>query len=157
MKKKKQAILDIKAKMESMDYDQWVEAMEKANRSVLKEFEKSLIDQSLSDKTIRKHVDNIDLFVNMYQTSYSYCGTMFDGWNDFDDFIGYWFVRKCLWSSVSAIRGLVASLRKFYLFLAKTNYVTEEERAQANLILDDGMEKWIDELHEFDDFAGDID
>ena len=89
MKKKKQAILDIKAKMESMDYDLWVKAMEKANMSVLKEFEKSLIDQSLSGKTIRKHVDNIDLFVNMYQTSYSYCGTMFDGWNDFDDFIGH--------------------------------------------------------------------
>ena len=136
--------------METMDYDLWVKKMTKANNVILKEFKEYLLSNQLSQKTVEKHLDNIDTFVNYYLLSYSYCSTMFSGYDHFDDFIGYWFIHKCMWSSVASIKSLVASLKKFYLFLAVSNYIGEEDLVKARLYLKQGLSEWIEECEDYD-------
>lgn len=154
-KQRKEAILQARSRLEEMDYDEWVLEMEKANEPVLLEFQEYLEAKGLAKKTVDAHVNNIALFADTYQTRYDYCGTIFDGWNDFGDFVGYFFVRKCLWATASSLRGLVASLKKFYIFLAESSYIQEEESKEALLYLKEGLEDWLEDLRDFDEGSGD--
>ena len=49
-----------------MDYDLKLKENIKRNEKFIDEFEKWLIEKKLSDKTINKHLNNIDLYINNY-------------------------------------------------------------------------------------------
>lgn len=70
----------------------------------------------LSKKTIRVHVNNIELFVNhflLYGNSYE----AKDGVLEVNEFFINWFIRKTNWANVNQIKANVTSLKKFFTFM----------------------------------------
>ena len=53
-----------------IDYDLKTDKNIKRNENFIKLFEKSLKEEKLSERTINKHLDNIDLFINDYLNHY---------------------------------------------------------------------------------------
>ena len=149
--KNKQKIIDLKSKEEKMDYDAWVEEISKANNKIIKEFEKFLKAEKLSKKTINRHINNVDTFANCYLTSYSYCGTIFDGYKDFGDFFGYWLITKYLGISASFMTAMITSMKKFYTFLFLEGYIDENSCADALVTLTECKEEWLEQLEMFED------
>ncbi|MDN6113433.1 MAG: hypothetical protein L0I72_10220 [Tetragenococcus halophilus] len=49
-----------------MEEEANVEEIKKQNKQLLDEFEQELIDKKLSAKTIYKHVNNIDFYINTF-------------------------------------------------------------------------------------------
>lgn len=148
--KNKQKIIDLKSK-EEMDYDVWVEEISKANNKIIDEFEQFLKTKKLSKKTINRHIDNVDTFANYYLTSYSYCGTIFDGYKNFEDFFGYWLITKYLIISKSFMTAMIASMKKFYAFLFLKGYIDENSCADAIASLTYGKEEWLEQLRMYED------
>ena len=62
-----------------------------------------LTEKGLEKKTIKKHLSNIDLYLNSFLNYYE-VETMEVGINRIDSFLGDWFVRKCMWSSKNSIK-----------------------------------------------------
>ena len=71
-----------------------------------------LSEKGLVKKTIKKHLSNIDLYLNSFLNYYE-VETMEVGINRIDSFLGDWFVRKCMWSSKNSIKENSASIKKF--------------------------------------------
>ena len=149
--KNKQKIIDLKSKEEEMDYDAWVEEISKANNKIIDEFEQFLKTKKLSKKTINRHIDNVDFFANCYLTSYSYCGTIFDGYKDFGDFFGYWLITKYLGISKSYMTAMITTMKKFYTFLFLEDYIDENSCVEALSTLTYDKEEWLEQLEMFDD------
>ena len=149
--KNKQKIIDLRSKQEEMDYDAWVDEISKANNKIIDEFAQFLKTEKLAKKTINRHINNVDTFANYYLTTYSYCGTIFDGYKDFSDFFGYWLITKCLGISKSFMTAMITTMKKFYTFLFLKGYIDENSYTDAFATLKDGKEDWLEQLEMFED------
>lgn len=94
------------------DYELKVEQNRKRNEKFIKEFEDWLIEKVLVKKTIRKHVNNIDLYINDYLKCYDIT-KMEDGMSSVHSFLDGWFIEKCLWVSRNSLIETASSIKKF--------------------------------------------
>ena len=83
----------------------------KRNKKFLTEFKAYMKNQKLSPKTIKKHLNNMELYLNEYLTYYGVT-KMEDRVYEINMFLGDFFIRKCLWSSVSSIKENASSIKK---------------------------------------------
>ena len=72
----------------------------KSNEKLLLEFEKWLKLLGLSEKTITNHRSNIDFYINEYLL-YEDATEAKDGIHSVSMFLGYWFIKKAMWTSVT--------------------------------------------------------
>ena len=72
--------------------------------------------------------------------------TMENGCKDeyLSDFFGYFFIRKCMWSTPDTVKSTIASLKKFYR-LSKEDYEEFTDTIRVN------KEYWIDCCSEYND------
>ena len=99
-----------------MDYDQYLEECKKIkerNYLLLDLFKDDLIQSGLKDKTISRHLSNVEFYINeflLYRDAYP----MEEGLNMLDDYLGDFYIRKCLWSTPGNIKSTAASIKKFF-------------------------------------------
>src|SRR5947209_19926177 len=98
------------------EYEAKCERIREENKQLLSDFSQWLSRKGLSEKTIRQHSSNVDLYVNHYLL-YEEAIEAADGLSHLGMFLGYWFIKKALWSSEPSIRSNAASLKKFYEFM----------------------------------------
>lgn len=107
-------------------YEQNLEKNNKRNEGFLEIFEDWLNDVKLAKKTIRKHLNNADLYINNYLNYYEVT-KMEDGISMVYSFLDDWFIRKCTWSSVTSIKETAASIKKFYQCMSEKGYIKNED------------------------------
>ena len=100
------------------DFEKESEVIREENRILLEEFEEWLRQSGLKDKTIRKHVQNVDFYINDYLL-YDSCTPAKEGVSAVNGFFNWFFPRKAMWSSRASTKETAASLKKFYKFLAE--------------------------------------
>ena len=98
-------------------YERACEKIRDENEDLLYEFAIWLIEKGLSETTIERHLDNIDLYVNYFLLEQEPTRAA-DGYGAVGSYLDYWFIRKAS-ASEWAIRSNAASLRKFYGFLVE--------------------------------------
>ena len=130
-------------------YEKKLEKNNKRNEKFLKIFENWLNDQKLAKKTIKKHLNNVDLYINNYLTYYE-VNSMEDGVSMIYSFLNDWFIRKCTWSSVSSIKETAASIKKFYQCMSEKNYIKSENYKFLCQEIKDHMDKFIDSFIEYE-------
>ena len=99
--------------MDYEDYEKACDSIRHENAALLGIFENYLVDKGLSQKTISRHVGNVDFYINDCLL-YDDARTIEDGVAMVDDFLGYFFIRKCMWSTPGTIKSTAASIKKFY-------------------------------------------
>ena len=97
-----------------------------SNEDLLDEFKKWLQDSGLVSKTIKKHIENIDFYINEYLL-YEDATNPEDGIDEIGMFLGYWFIKKAMWASAASITSNAASLKKFYTYLHEQGKVSGED------------------------------
>ena len=132
------------------NYEVELEKNIKRNKKFINEFEKWLIAQKLGNKTIRKHLNNIDLFINDYVNYYEVT-KMEDGISNVYSFLNDWFIRKCAWSSVTSIKETAASIKKFYQCMSEKGYVSSEDYKFLCRMIKDNMDNFIDSFMEYEE------
>ena len=131
------------------DYENKVDKNRKRNEKYIKEFEEWLSEKGLVKKTIRKHLGNVDLYINDYLNYYDVTKVE-DGIDDIYSFIDDWFIRKCLWASKNSIKEMVASLKKFYQFMSDNDYVSVDDYKDMCSFIKDSMDDFYESLDDFD-------
>jgi hypothetical protein len=115
--------------MDDYDYEKYqaeCKNIRKKNKKVLSDFNKWLKASKLKDKTIENHVNNVDFYINEFLL-YEEAIEAKDGASDIGMFLGYWFIKKAMWSSPAQIKSNAASLKKFYTFLFEKGQIDKED------------------------------
>lgn len=119
------------------------------NKKFLKEFEEWLKEKSLSDKTIKKHISNVDIFINDYLNYYD-IETAEEGITSVYSFLNGWFIEKCMWATPYTTKEEAASIKKFYAYMSEKGYVEKEDYKFLCEELKDSMDEILDTLEAFD-------
>lgn len=122
----------------------------KRNEDYLKMFEKSLEEKQLTTKTIRKHISNIDFYLNDYLTYYDEIIKMEDGTQYTRSFLGDWFIRKAMWASKSSIKEMASSLKKFYEYMSALGFVKISDYQEMCYEIKDNMDRYLENLEDYD-------
>lgn len=122
---------------------------QKRNKKFMKEFEEWLKEKSLSDKTIKKHISNVDIFINDYLNYYD-IETAEEGINSVYSFLNGWFIEKCMWATPYTTKEEAASIKKFYAYMSEKGYVEKEDYKFLCEELKDSMDEILDTLEAFD-------
>ena len=122
----------------------------KRNEDYLKMFEKSLEEKQLTAKTIRKHISNIDFYLNDYLTYYDEIIKMEDGTQHTRSFLGDWFIRKAMWASKSSIKEMASSLKKFYEYMSALGFVKISDYQEICYEIKDNMDRYLENLEDYD-------
>ena len=96
-----------------IDYLDFSEQNEDTNHEYLLLFQEDLENAGLKQKNIYNHLSNADLSINDFSGNRMNV-TMEEGVTTLGDFLGDYFIRKCMWSSPSTVKTTTASLKKFY-------------------------------------------
>ncbi|MGX8833614.1 hypothetical protein ACWG0P_05310 [Amedibacillus sp. YH-ame6] len=124
------------------DYEAAVTLIKKQNEQYLKEFKAFLKSKDFVDKTVCKHVDNVDFYINDYLCYYE-PQNMSCGCHCLSGFLGDWFIRKAMWSSCEAIKSNCASLKKFYKLMLDKGYIALDDYAMLEFTIQEEKESWL--------------
>ena len=119
------------------------------NKKFIKEFEEWLKEKLLSDKTIKKHISNVDIFINDYLNYYD-IETAEEGITSVYSFLNGWFIEKCMWATPYTTKEEAASIKKFYAYMSEKGYVEKEDYKFLCEELKDSMDEILDTLEAFD-------
>lgn len=133
-----------------MDYELKIEQNRKRNEKFIKEFESWLTEKGLVKKTIRKHLNNADLYINDYLNYYD-VEKMEDGIYSIYGFLDGWFIEKCLWSSRNSLKETASSIKKFYQCMSEIGYVTVDDYKKLCREIKDNMDEFLEQVDAFED------
>ena len=128
------------------EYEKKCEKLKKENEVYLEWFKQDLEEKGLKPKTIRNHLENMDLYLNEY-LQYEDANSMEKGIDMASDFLGYWFIRKCLWSSPDTVRSCSASIKKFYKSMLARGKISQEDYDMLVFTIKDNLEDWMDSCY----------
>ena len=131
------------------DLEKKIEENKKRNKKFMKEFEEYLKEKNLKYKTIKKHLSNVDLFINDYLNYYD-IETPEEGINSVYSFLSGWFIEKCMWATVYTTKETAASIKKFYAYMSEKGYVKKEDYKELCEELKDSMDEILEYLDAFD-------
>lgn len=131
------------------DLEKKIEENKKRNKKFMKEFEEYLKEKNLKDKTIKKHLSNVDLFINDYLNYYD-IETPEEGINSVYSFLSGWFIEKCMWATVYTTKETAASIKKFYAYMSEKGYVKKKDYKELCEELKDSMDEILEYLDAFD-------
>lgn len=127
-----------------MNYEEYEKACKKLkeeNEKYLDLFLDELEKKNLTDKTIRNHYNNVYFYLNDF-LQYEEPLNMKEGCNHLNEFFGYFFIRKCMWSTPATIKSTAASLKKFYKFMLENEKIAKEDYQEVCECIKFNMEDW---------------
>lgn len=132
------------------EYEENCERIKLSNEKLLDDFKNWLGTKGLADKTIHKHFENIDFYINTYLL-YEDAIEPQEGIDEVSLFLGYWFIKKAMWASPASIKSNAASLKKFYTFLHERGLVSQDDLDSLKETIKEEMPEWVATLTRYDD------
>lgn len=134
------------------EYEQKCKEIQIQNEIYLEEFAQDLVDAGLKDKTINSHLGNVDFYINTFLLREDAldikAGT--DYFN-IDNFLGNFFIRKCIWSTPKTIKSTAASLKKFYKSMLQHGHIEKFDYEYLENSLKEGMDTWMEDCEVYND------
>lgn len=136
--------------MKYEEYEQKCDEIRRRNEVYLDEFREDLINAGLKEKTIDKHCNNVDFYINIFllreEPLEMKCGS-----HPFkiDDFLGYFFIRKCMWSTPGTIKRTAASIKKFYRSMLQRGNIDESDYRGLIETIRDDMVCWLEDCETY--------
>jgi site-specific recombinase XerD len=131
-------------------YEKECKRIRRENERILTDFEKWLSDKKLSKKTINKHRWNVDFYINDFLL-YEDATEAANGASEIGIFLGYWFIRKAMWASKTAIKENAASLKKFYQFMFEAGKISNQAFEDLKVTIKEDMPDWLATMGRYDD------
>ncbi len=133
-----------------MDYENECKIIRKENKKLILDFGNWLAAKNLSSKTIKNHTSNVEFYLNEFLL-YEDAVEAKDGTGEIGMYLGYWFIKKAMWSNIAAIKENAASLKKFYQFMCERGLISEEECSAFKESIKEGMPEWLATMARYDD------
>lgn len=134
------------------DYEKWEKdcnVIKKQNEKLIQEFEEWLKKEGLAKSTIKKHIFNVDFYINDYLL-YDDAVSAKNGSGMIGMFLGYWFIKKAMWANADSIKQNSASLKKFYSFMLKKNEIEVVDFEELTTTIKESMSEWQDAMKRYE-------
>ena len=128
-------------------YEKDCEEVRTENAELLLIFESELKAKGLSVKTIRSHMDNVDLYINDFLLRED-AEHMDSGLRRLDSFF-YFFIHKCMWSTPGTVKTTAASIKKFYKCMLEHGKIEKEDYQEFCEELKESIPVWQEECADF--------
>ena len=141
----------------------------KANKEFMDLFLKDLTSAGLSQKTIQKHMDNVDFYLT---DSLPFADVdededgdeeakpmdMKDGVeiSNLRRFFSDYYIYHCLWSTPGNLKTTGASIKKFYKCMADHGKISKDQYKELCALFKENMADWQEECRQFNDDDGDF-
>lgn len=135
---------------EYQEYERACKRIKEDNAKLLADFNQWLSKEGLAKKTVRRHVDNTEFYINTFLLNDDAIPAK-DGASHISMFLGYWFIRKAMWASPGAIRENAASLKKFYTFMHEQGHIDADELQDVKATIKEEMPEWVATVERYDD------
>lgn len=135
---------------EYQKYERACKRIKEDNAKLQDDFVRWISGKGVSTKTIRKHTDNVDFYINAFLLNEDAIPAK-EGAGHISMFLGYWFIRKAMWASPSAIRENAASLKKFYTFMCEQGHIDAGDLQELKETIKEGMPEWVGTVERYDD------
>ncbi|MBI4981124.1 hypothetical protein HZC30_06235 [Candidatus Woesearchaeota archaeon] len=110
------------------------EKIQKENIKLLNKFEEYLLQKNLSKKTIKRHINNVELYINDYLAiDEEESPQEIDGYT-LESFFG-WCIDKWIFNTVSGLLSMIISVDIFYEYLNENKpiaHIDEIRKVCAN-------------------------
>ena len=123
------------------EYERECDKIRQTNEELLALFEEELQDSGLSAKTVRRHLSNAEFYINEYLLREE-PRPMEDGITELDMFLGFFFIRKCMWSTPGTIKSTAASIKKTYKCMLNHGKISKDDYAYLCDDIKENMEQW---------------
>lgn len=137
-------------RMDFTDYENECTMVRHINDELLEIFEKDMTVSGLSDKTIRRHLSNVDFYLNTFLLRED-IHPMEDGLDMLGLFLGDFFIRKCMWSTPGTIKSTAASIKKFYKCMLDHGKIEKEAYASLCDEIRDEIDIWQADCEAYND------
>jgi site-specific recombinase XerD len=131
-------------------YEKERDAIREVNELHLAGFEKWLKSSGLSQKTIDRHVSNVEFYINDFLCYYD-AEDVQHGCYRVGRFLGDWFIRKAMWSSCTGIRSYAASFKKFYQYMLAVNVIEQKDYDMLCETIKEELPDWLDAMRRYDE------
>ena len=138
--------------MDWEEYEKKCDEIREQNKLYLKVFAEDI--RGLSPKTINRHLGNVDFYLNVYLPREDAL-TMEEGLNYVDSYLGYYFIRKCMWSTPATIKSTAASIKKFYKCMVEHGFIKKEGYDYLCSVIKEDMEQWQADCAAYNDLDAD--
>lgn len=115
-------------------------------------FKNELSAQKLSEKTVRKHIQNVDFYLHDFGVYYEHISELSDGCYEIDFYFGDWYIDKCAWASKSDCRSQAASIKKFYKVMLDRGLVEKKDYQYLVDTIKENRDEWIETIERYDDW-----
>lgn len=132
------------------EYDRQCDLIREKNSTYLKEFEDDLRAKDLSEKTIKRHLFNVDLYINDFLFR-ERPEEMPTGCHNLGRFLGGFYIEKCMWSTPENIKTTAASIKKFYKSMLERNHISQEDYKELCDDIKGEMEFWQEDCAAYND------
>lgn len=132
------------------EFEHQCDLIREENQVILEAFESWILVKGLSKSTAQKHRENIDFFINEFLL-YENPKHAYEGIDEVDMFLGYWFIRKAMWANETSIKSNATSLKKFYDFMKERNEVNAESVKDMKERIKEDLPEWIATVRRYDD------
>jgi hypothetical protein len=143
----------------SLDYETYKKERDK-NREInelhLAGFEKWLKSDGLSNKTIERHISNVDFYINEFLCYYD-VEDVRQGCYSVGEFLGDWFIRKAMWASPSGIKSNAASFKKFYAYMLAVKVIEPKDYDVLCNTIKEELHDWVNALIRYDNYLDEED
>ena len=132
------------------EYEEMCKKIREDNEGYLDIFERDLTEAGLTDKTINSHLGNADFYINTFLLREAPV-PMKEGDMYIDEFLGFFFIRKCMWSTPGTIKTTAASLKKFYKCMLENGKITVADYDTLCEIIKENMGEWQEDCRKYND------
>ncbi len=128
------------------DYEPY-EASEENCEEKIREENERMLDlfaasmQNLKPQTRRRHLSNVNFYINHYLLDYE-AESFREGVWRLPEFLGEFFIRKCLWSTSATIKSTAVSIKRFYKCMLDNDQISKPEYDMLCDTIKDEMEGW---------------
>ncbi|HZK33169.1 MAG TPA: hypothetical protein VFC60_01595 [Tissierellaceae bacterium] len=134
------------------DYEERCNEIRKENENYLEEFIEDLRKAGLKEKTIGRHFQNIHFYLNIYLLRQGLLDMSAGADSSYiEDFLGNFFIRKCMWSTPATIKSNGASMKKFYKSMFERGYIDKSDYNEVIGTISFNMEFWIEDCEAYND------
>ncbi|XJS10484.1 hypothetical protein ACF3NG_10175 [Aerococcaceae bacterium WGS1372] len=125
---------------------------EELMQTYIDDFQENLKSKKLTEKNIKKHTENIDFYLKEYIPRFEWMETLGETAQQVDDFLGYFFIRKCTWSSPTTIKENAATFKKFYKLMLDKGRIEKADYDIMKDLISEGLDEWIADCIEYGSF-----
>lgn len=121
-------------------------------REQIELFKKDLAAQKLSERTAKKHVENVDFYLHAFGVNYDQIHELKDGCYAIGFYLGDWYIDKCAWACKSDCKSQSVGIKKFYKCMLNHALVSKEDYQYLVNEINGNLEKWLDTIESYENW-----